>query len=57
MAPICQQFQLGGQWQFSNQKGPSFEVTSALNNAKDTMNPALMNADDVQTVVLRYASD
>ena len=33
MLPLGQNFQVGGQWMLSNQKGASFELTSSINSS------------------------
>jgi hypothetical protein len=54
MAPLGNQFQLGGDWKFSNSDGASFELTSSINNS--TGNPN-QQPDEVQSGVFRWASD
>jgi hypothetical protein len=54
MLPLGHNFQVGGQWMLSNQKGASFEVTSSVNSSSG--NP-YQNPDEVQSAVLRFASD
>ena len=54
MAPLGNQFQLGGDWKFSNSEGASFELLSSINNS--TGNPN-QQPDEVQSGVFRWASD
>lgn len=54
MAPLGNQFQMGGDWKFSNRDGASFELTSSINNS--TGNPN-QQPDEVQSGVFRLASD
>lgn len=54
MAPLGNQFQMGGDWKFSNSDGASFELMSSINNS--TGNPN-QQPDEVQSGVFRFASD
>lgn len=52
--PLGNNFQLQGNWTFSNTKGTSFEITSAINNSSG--NPHQSHSE-VQSGVFRFESD
>lgn len=54
MMPLGNQFQMGGEWKFSNSKGSSFELMTSINNSNG--NPR-QDPSEVQSGVFRFASD